>query len=412
MFIQKLKELSIDDDRIKKLNELLQDWFDTQKKTILLNNDFILLNNSIFLLFYYWILLKWLSSDKYAGEILSYLNQWYKNLETSLFIWKTFLTLLNKLELEDTWLWDNQYVWDLLKKHNDGIIYDEQLMDNEINTAMYLFLNICNQWFSSIQNEWLNMLTLSENETNTLISKGKWDITDVISKINSIRYIFTQLESSWLLNNLFMFNYEYIQNKIKKADDITTKEIIIKINSWLNDLFKIDESIFLELNKKWLNISNKNYKTLFSKNFLINYALKIIPSNVENPPFFKTYVSNMISNIDKLLENYYSKSLEQIEKKEIDENHFVYNIRWVRLNHKKNYSDLDPSFGLLQYLNLQYYIYNYIITNNIDSEDLDNIILKIDCVKKNVWTFNNRIKVYVTYQLFFNEKLIYEINND
>jgi len=125
MIAEDLKKLIDNPGKVDELNNLIHDWVWNGSKVVLENNDIALLNNSVYLVFYYGLLLKWLVNENNISDILYYLDTWYKNLETSFFNSKAFLDLLTKVEINNTWLSNNQYIKDILQKNDDSISYKE-----------------------------------------------------------------------------------------------------------------------------------------------------------------------------------------------------------------------------------------------------------------------------------------------
>jgi len=222
------------------------------------------------------------------------------------------------------------------------------------------------------------------------------------------------INKNCIIDNLLIFNNSYIQHKIDKIDiskENMAGELVVKINTGVNDLFRIAPEVYKQLNNKGLNISPKNYKTLTSKNFLWNYMLKILPDNIENPPFFRKYVEEVKKNLDFILENYYSNIKENIQKNKLSENKIEYSIVWFNPNKQKEYSELDGSFWLLKYINIKQYLYEYIIKNNVTEWAIKEIVLKIDLEQELTWFYKDRVKNNVKYELYVNQEKIFEETN-
>jgi len=411
MITTELQKIVSNTNNIERINNLLQIWMYDDYTKVLNDNDVNLINNVLLIIFYYGTLLKGLSiTDKYP-EVLLYLDKTYKNLEADLFVSKIFIELLSKIKIENTWLVNNKYIQYLLQKNNWNVSFKEwEIWDDnswtygyEFNLSIYLFMELYNTNFS--------LLSMWKEEIDKLIEIDT-NIINIISKVNSFVFLLSKLNATGLINNLFMFNIKYIQTKIDKINfdnhNNLTPEIVTKINTWLNDIFKIHPSVFENLNKQWLNISSLNYKTLVSKNFLKNYMLKIITDEV---PFFKNYIKWIKWNILQIVSEYHNKTKEKIEIEELWNKHTIYKIFSFNPNKQQEYSKIHNAFWLLQYLNMEQYIYTYILEKKILQGDIKDITLEIDLKIENTWLIEKRDKFFVIYKLYVNWEKVFEENN-
>ena len=405
MLLKEITNLSKDPVRVSAINWLLEQWINGEYPLVFDNKDFKLIENVYFLYFFYSLIFKGITQKSETNKILRYLNKSYKNLETNLFISNTFLSLLSELDIDNFDLKDNIWVPTLLSKFNGEVIVNEKFIWNELNVVLYLFLEM--------NTLWLDLIKLKIEEIDKMMVLKDEILIDLINKLNQFIYVFSLLNKKGVIDNLLMFNTSYLELRIVDVDPSEENTLITKLNSWLNNLFQIHPLIFEKLKIKGLSISEKNYKTLISKNFSSNYLLKILPSNIQNPPFFKPYIDKIVSNVDFILSNYYKQDDEKITIIKEQNNEKIFKISWFRFDHQEEYSKIHKSFWLLKYLNLQEYIYDYIIVNKLELSSLKNIDLIITLKEwETTGIFNDRKKDLVLYELFINWDKIYETTSD